>query len=218
MIYYHFDSKVRSRGHFPSLFTDEQIKNEPMFFNCDLDFCAKNGGPITQAFLENLPQDWKDCNPVIDSRVHMLMKGWFPAIPGFHHDDVPRATPNGQPDYDYPAYHSEHLTGLINADIAPTLFAIGEHVLAKVENSIVYKEWHIQVEQQLKEKILVPLTLESGEYVEFNWQSMHTAQRAIKNGWRWFIRLSRNTDRQNHFTNEIRRQVQVYLENPMEGW
>ena len=26
------------------------------------------------------------------------------------------------------------------------------------------------------------------------------------------------TDRQTNITNEIRRQVQVYLENPIEGW
>lgn len=218
MIYYHFDSKIQVRGHFPCSFTDEELKNEPMFFNCDLDFCQKNGGPITKSFLENLPDDWKNCNPVIDSRVHMLMKGWFPAIPGFHHDDVPRNTPNGQPNYDYPSYKSEHLTGLVNADISPTLFAIGKHTLAKVENSIVYKEWHPQIEKQIKDKVLLPLILDSGEYVQFNWQSMHTAQRAVKNGWRWFIRLSRNTDRQNRITNEFRRQVQVYLENPMEGW
>jgi ribosomal protein L4 len=40
--------------------------------------------------------------------------------------------------------------------------------------------------------------------------------RAVKNGWRLFIRASWNTDRKP--TNEFRRQVQVYMENPMEGW
>ena len=47
---------------------------------------------------------------------------------------------------------------------------------------------------------------------------MHTGQRAISNGWRWFIRLSRNTDRQNKISNEFRRQAQVYLEFPTQGW
>ena len=36
-------------------------------------------------------------------------------------------------------------------------------------------------------------------------------------GWRWFGRLSRNTDRVRKITNEVRQQAQVYLEFPMEG-
>lgn len=38
------------------------------------------------------------------------------------------------------------------------------------------------------------------------------------NGWRWFGRISRNTDRVKTVTNEIRMNAQVYLEFPMEGW
>ena len=55
-------------------------------------------------------------------------------------------------------------------------------------------------------------------YVHVATHDMHTGQRANKSGWRWFIRLSRNTDRQKHMTNELRRQVQVYLEPATEGW
>lgn len=65
------------------------IKNEKMFFNSDLVFAYENGGPITKSFIDNLPEEWKT-NSVFDSRVHMLMPGWYPAIPGWHHDDVPR--------------------------------------------------------------------------------------------------------------------------------
>jgi hypothetical protein len=214
---YNFDSRIVVRGKFHPFFTTEQIKNEPMFFNCDLQFCRKHGNLITQSFLEYLPDDWKNCNPVIDSRVHMLMPGWCPAIPGFHHDDVPRSTPTGQPNYDNPEYYSEHLTGIVNGEIAPTLFALGKHTLPQVDG-IIYRVWHPMVEEQIRDGILKPFVLESGEYVQFDWQSMHTAQKANSSGWRWFIRLSRKTDRQNHVTNEIRRQVQVYLENPTDGW
>lgn len=216
---YNFDSQIQVRGSFnPPFFSQAQIKNEPMFFNCDLDFCLKNGGPLTKNFLEKMPEDWKSCNPVIDSRVHMLMKGWCPAIPGFHHDDVPRSTPTGQPNYDNPEYLSEHLTGLVNAEISPTLFAIGKHTLPKIEDGVIYRAWHPIVEEQLQQCVLKPRVPITGEYFQFDWQTIHTAQKATDNGWRWFIRLSRKTDRQNHITNEIRRQVQVYLENPMDGW
>jgi hypothetical protein len=82
---YQFNSSIVDRGEFVADWPAEIIKNEPMFFNCDLNFAFENGGPITEAFIRTLPEDWQDCNPVLDSRVHMLMKGWFPCIPGFHH-------------------------------------------------------------------------------------------------------------------------------------
>ena len=214
---YRFHSAISERGKFPASFSMDEIKNEPMFFNCEINFAKAHGGVLTQAFLNNLPEDWKNCNPVIDSRVHMLMPGWFAAIPGFHHDDVPRTTPTKQPNYDAPEYHSEHLTGLVNAEIAPTLFALGEHSLPVVDG-VIYRAWHPLVEEQLRRGMLAPYRMGSGDYVQFDWQSIHTATKTTVGGWRWFIRLSRNTDRQKSISNEIRRQVQVYLEAPMDGW
>lgn len=60
-----------------------------MFYRADMGFAWKHGGPITQDFLGLLPQDWYDSPVTIDSRVHMLMPGWYPCIPGMHHDDIP---------------------------------------------------------------------------------------------------------------------------------
>lgn len=214
---YKFNSTIKYRGSFPHEFAQNIIKNEPMFFNCDLNFANKNGGELTKSFIESLPKDWLNSNPVLDSRVHMLMDGWYPCIPGYHHDDIPRYTNNGQPNYDNPEYYSEHLMGLVNGNICPTKFAIGKHTLPKVDG-IIYKHWHDEVEIQIKKNILTTHEAESGKYIQFDWQTMHTGQRAISNGWRWFIRLSRNTDRQNKISNEFRRQVQVYLEFPTQGW
>lgn len=214
---YKFNSQIKERGVFPSDYPQEVIKNEPMFFNASLDFAYEHGGEITRDFILNLPNDWYYDFPVVDSRVHMLMPGWFPCIPGYHHDDVPRNTSNGQPNYDNPEYYSQHLMGLVNGEICPTVFALGEHSLPKAEG-IIYKNWHPLVEQQIKDGTLSEYEALSGKYIQFDWQSMHTGQRAKGNGWRWFIRLSRNTERQAYTTDELRRQVQVYLEFPMEGW
>lgn len=212
-----FTSAIQERGEFQATFADEVVKNETMFFNCDLQFAYEHGGPLTKAFIDGLPEDWKNCNPVLDSRVHMLMPGWLTCIGGFHHDDIPRNTPNGQPNYQSPDYLSEHLMGLVNADISPTLFALGEHELPLVTDDIVYKVWHPLVEQQMTEGILKPYEVSSGKYVQFDWQSMHMGVPVRKNGWRWFVRLSRCTDRQKKITNEIRKQTQVYLD-PKAGW
>src|ERR1700683_4319537 len=162
-----FVSTIQHRGTFKSDFPIDVVKNEPMFFNADIDFAWEDGGKIPTAFFEALPADWRKCNPVIDSRVHMLKPGWFAAIPGFHHDDVPRTTLTGQPNYANPEYHSEHLTGLVNAEMAPTLFALGQHRLPIVESEVVYRAWHPIVEEQLLTGVLKPYSIRSGEYVQF---------------------------------------------------
>jgi hypothetical protein len=215
--YVNIDSSIQLRGAgFNSVFTDEEIKNEPMFFNCSLDFAYDHSGPITQAFMDSLPEDWVT-DAVIDTRSHMLMKGWYPCIPGWHHDDVPRSTPNGQPNYVNPEYRSEHLMGLVNAEVAPTEFALGFIDLDIPENNI-YKVWHPQVEQAVREHDLSLYKATSGFLYQFDDRTFHQGVKAAKNGWRWFARLSRKTDRVKNVTNEIRSQVQVYLEYPMEGW
>ena len=199
-------------------FTQHQIKNEEMFFNCDLDFAYEKGGPITRNFIDCLPEDVKKENPVLDSRVHMLMKGWFPAIPGFHHDDVPRSTANGQPNYANPEYHAEHALALVNGNICPTEFAIGTVELEIPKEGIIYKHWHKEIEKQIQNDSMKSVFAPSNQILFFDAHDFHQATRAVADGWRWFARISWNTDRQKTMTNEIRRNCQVYLEHPMEGW
>ncbi len=212
---YSFNSQITSVGSFSSNWSQDEIKNEPMLFNCNLAFAELHGGPITRAFLDAMPTDWKDV--VVDSRIHMLMPGWRPAIPGYHHDDVPRGI-DGQPNYDNPEYYSEHLMGLVNGDICPTNFALGQCTMPDKVGELIYREWHLEVELLLKEGKLISYNCPSGEILHFDWQTFHCCTAAINSGWRWFIRVSRNTLRTKNITNELRNQVQVYLEFPMEGW
>lgn len=224
-----FNSQIDFRGNFNADWTDEIIKNEPMFFNCDLDFAYANGGPITREFIENLPRDWLNGNPVLDSRVHMLMKNWYPCIPGWHHDDVPRSTRTGQPNYLNPEYHSDHLMGLVNGHICPTQFAIGQVEVSDPDpTKLQYNVWDTDIKAELElmatgykrhdDAAFMVYEAESGRYIQFDCNAFHTGVKAVAGGWRWFIRLSRNTSRQKTITNEIRRQVQVYLDEPMAGW
>lgn len=206
------DSRIDTRGTFIPSWIDSVVKNEPMFFSASLDFAWDRGSHITRNFISGLPWDWLGDDVIVDSRVHMLMKGWFPCIPGYHHDDVPRSGLNGQPNYFNPEYRSNHLMGLVNAEICPTEFALGQIELEVPKEGIIYKEWHKAVEASN----LYRLKAESGVYIEFDDRSFHQGTRAVGDGWRWFIRLSKGTHRKP--TNEVRRQVQVYLENAMEGW
>jgi hypothetical protein len=223
-----FNSQFEELGTFATMIKNEDIKNEPMFFNCDLKFAYENGGPITKSFLSSLPNDWKYPEEVVfDSRVHMLMPGWYPAIPGWHHDDVPRPEiptgqhfiTAGQPDYDNPRYKSEHILGLVNADVCPTHFAVGECVMPAIpEGELIYRKWHQEVEGLIKTGDLKSVPTKDRTLYYFDWQTFHTGTKTVSNGWRWFGRVSKNTDRVKKITNEIRVNAQVYLEFPMEGW
>ncbi len=222
------DSQYAIIDHLPNLpVSVDLIKNEPMLFNCDYDHAIDLGGRLTNNVLAILPVDWKTVPLVIDSRVHMLMPGWFPCIPGWHHDDVPRTRADGQPNYlDPKRDRSEHLMCLVNADICPTAFATGKvDIELPAEGGVIYAQWHGEVERLIKEGKLTKSLAPNGSLIKFNDDTFHTGTPANAGGWRFFIRISRYYDylgnpiaRRNNRTNEIRRQVQVYLENPNAGW
>ena len=220
---YHFKSEFRE-GLKLKAFTEDQIKNETMFFSAKPSFAYMNGGPITRNFLEQFIEETKEevmlsdrfC---FDSRVHMLMPGWFPCIPGWHHDDVPRSRGDGQPNYDNPEYRPQHCLALIGGDTAPTEFAVGSCDLPHVDG-VVYRDWHPLVDGLVDGGALRRVSVPDRTLIHFNDHAFHQGTRTVKRGWRWFGRLTWDAGyekgRVRH--NEIRRQVNVYMDNPMEGW
>lgn len=217
MNYITFKSDVSIVGGFKHNYSDEIVKNEPMLFRSSFDFAYENGGEITKSFLEGLP-DWVKDKPIsFDSRVHMLMPTWIPAIAGWHHDDVPRSLPSGQPNYENPEYNSKHILGIVNAHISPTEFAIGE-VNYPIFNDKVYKEYDNLVNKDVESGVLKVVKSESGFYYYFDSHSFHRATVCNQRGWRWFGRVSFDNQSALSPKNEIRRQVQVYLTNVNEGW
>lgn len=192
-------------------YSNEKIKNETMFFSCDKNFVLKNGDEITKNFVNTFLSDYDDW--IIDSRVHMLMKGWYPCIPGFHHDDVPRKGIDNQPNYENPEYYSIHRMVVIGSSALPE-FINCETSLPKISGKTkVYKIWN----DILKEKYINNIyKVKNGEVIDFTWEDFHRGVQAEEDTWRLFIRASRNTDRKFH--NEIRKQVNVYLPFPEEGW
>jgi hypothetical protein len=214
---FQFNSKI-SLGKTVSQFTEEEVKNEPMLFSCDFESALDLGGPITREFIRHLSDEFFFADDlIIDSRVHMLMPGFWPAIEGFHLDDIPRTRPDGQPEHFTPTYKAKHCMMLVNGDICPTRFAVGKSSVPDVkEGQIYYKEWHPLIKKQLEEGVLKEYLAPSNQLVYFDWQTWHEATEAIKGGWRFFIRATINTYRKP--SNELRKQVQVYKKMPYEGW
>jgi hypothetical protein len=200
----------------------DALKNEPMLFSCDLWTAWRLGGPITRLFLGDLPQEWFGDDLVIDSRVHMLMKGWYPCIPGWHHDDVPRTAPDGQPNYMDPEYLSEHLSCVIDLGTGSLTEYIRDQVVVPRPNlgEVVYEVWNHAINDNLEaypdREYYKIQQVKSGEIVKFDYTTFHRGVPATGSGWRWFIRVSRKTGRK--ATNELRRQVQVYMSELEAGW
>ena len=193
------------------------IKNEPMLHRCTAKFAEEHGGVLTKIFLEELGREWPLDDILIDSRTHMLMPGWFPAIPGFHHDDVPRSLATKQPNYINPEYRSKHCMMLINADICPTEFAVGENVFRiPAPEEKTYKVWHEDVMQDIRSGALKSEMAPDKRLVFFDDRTWHQATPAVATGWRWFIRATKGSKLAAR--NEVRAQVQVYLDSLMEGW
>lgn len=213
------------------------IKNEPMLFNADGACAEIDGGPITRNFVASLLKCRRDLSLtdiVVDTRVHMLMPGWYPCIPGFHHDDVPRLRADGQPYYPEfegaePAgyYHSKHAMTIVGGTGSFTQFALGLADFNSVPiGKTAYAEWHLEVMAKLgrlgsgcfEAGTLRSYVVRPRDIVLFDARSWHQGMPATGFGWRFFARASWDTNRVKRCTNEIRRQVQVYLEKPMEGW
>ena len=207
-------------------FTQDEVRREPMLFNCDAASAARLGGPITRAFLSRLPEDFVGGPLVVDTRVHMLMPGWYPCIPGWHHDDVPRTRADGQPNYGPDQDRSEHVSCLVGIDVARTKFATGTAHFSEVPvGSVVYDAWHREVVSKIRAGVLRGWRAPMGALVRFDDRTWHRGAAATGNGWRWFGRASRyfdgrghRIDRRNPRTNEVRSQVQIYMARANAGW
>ncbi|TXH16231.1 MAG: hypothetical protein E6R03_05805 [Hyphomicrobiaceae bacterium] len=220
-----FHSAVKFLGCSMPPYSDEDITVEPMLFNCDYSAARRKGGPITNKFLDLLPDSWKETPLVVDTRVHMLMPGWYPAIPGWHLDDVPRTRGDHQPNFDDPL-RSEHCVALVNGWLAPTEFACGN-----LDFSIPEKGSHIKVYESVNEQLnkldktkYNLVSARNDKLVIFNDRCWHRAVPATGRGWRWFGRVSRYSrydeqcERPNKRTNALRKQTQIYLPAVEAGW
>lgn len=68
----------------------ELVKNTPSLWQADLDTAARYGGDLTRAALGAMRLRGDKKHVVVDTKVHMLMPGQCPAIPGWHTDGAPR--------------------------------------------------------------------------------------------------------------------------------
>lgn len=206
----------------PNGFSFTDIHKETMLFGASWDYAMVNGGMITRFVLRQIDDYVMDkiiaiekegFHAVIDTRSHMLMKGMYPAIGGWHCDNVHRGE-NGQPDLSKMDYRLLHyVVNLSTGKEAP--ISATEFITEKLELSYDPELVWRSISREIENKSQVETRrIPDGEIIEFTQPTLHRATPAIENGWRWFFRLS---FREKAPENEIRRQVQVYA-SPELSW
>lgn len=196
--------------------TIEECSSETMLHSASWDFARKFGGPLTNRVLDALEDSEKrrarpkNLYEVIDTRVHMLMPGMYPAIPGWHCDAVYRRDSTSQPEVEKIDKRLLHWTCIIGTSpVSLTSFVVQE-VEIDVNPAAVWKSVH----QAVAWKNPRCIQLELGDVLMFDSSTIHRAVAANQQGWRFWFRLSFYPRAP---MNQIRKQVQVYTTED-GGW
>jgi hypothetical protein len=191
--------------------TEQEIRSEPMFFSAKPSWIERQPepAPIHNAFIRatGIDDDW-----IIDSRLHMLMPGHYPCIPGWHLDDIPR-TQSGQPDLHDPGVGSE----LKLACFGVTAFT--EFIAEEIDWEPTTEAFHADLDATIMRGGYEPICYpESGRVLELTHLTPHRGQPSIEKSWRLFIRATKRTNRPHYPLNQRRTQVNCYIPAGTVGW
>ena len=167
----------------------------------------------------------------IDVRVHMLMPGWYPCIPGWHCDDFLRK-PDGDPDLDGIAMDpagkgSIHIATTIDfgtwslpqflnskdSNIAALVIGM-DTTFTRRRSQSLYSFYDNEINSRVQKCDID--TPQSGEVYSFGPLDFHRGMPATGRGWRVFARATFSNHRKPK--DEIRTQSQVYLTDVGAGW
>lgn len=198
--------------------SEELVKNTASLWNASLDDALKYGGELTRAAIGALDLKFDRKYIIVDTKVHMLMPNFYPAIPNWHTDGVPRgselkpevkATPN--------IYAQESMSDtrfhlLVTGTSCLTQFVESLNVEIEVPSEPTNDLYKV-IGQAVEEQELAHITIPSCTAVEFDWWSIHRGVRAQKHEWRFLIRVAEtdHMEPQMDLRKIIRTQQQVYV-------
>lgn len=214
--------------------SQDAIENSLNLRQVSLEDAARYGGSVTRNALGLLDLHGDRKHVIVDTKVHFLMPGMCPSIPGWHTDGVPRGEtldPAGSGDpvlsamldgsVSAPRYHL-----LVTGTHCPTRFLNGQwdfdsETLLKGGAKNLYSNMTqvINTYSDTLARYNGFIDTEDSVMYQWDWWNIHTAQTATARGWRYLIRVT-ETDHITPRTNPadfIRTQNNVYA--PMDfGW
>lgn len=187
----------------------------PQIYRGDVEFVKQQQNDILNVILSHLPP-----NPFkyasVDTRSHMLMKGMYPCIPGWHCDDFYRSPTTNQPDL---GYH-EHKLKMIHymvilGENSSTTFLEQDIELPYPDQFDISKPIYYSYNKLLELMNISTVQVEPYKLYYFGPLAFHKGEPSTHNGWRYFFRVTYSNVREPK--NELRYQTQVYLKDDM-GW
>lgn len=196
-----------------------EVKGTPSLWNASLEDALKYGGDLTRAAIGAMRLRGDRRYTIVDTKVHMLMPGFMPAIPGWHTDGAPRdgrGNPGakGAPDLAMQRHIQHRVPGsiphpeddrypdldvwgtppqyhlLVTGSHCSTLFLDGPIALDLSEDAPA-RDFYAQVSRQVGQDTEVPRKASpASEVVEFGWWDIHTAVQSSTFGWRFLIRVT----------------------------
>lgn len=215
----------RSRQARPGI---QDMNETTMFWRGTPQHLVENAGPLTAALTQELlaleaftqaVNNAGEHTVLVDTRISMITApGWYPSIPGWHGDYVPRGE-NGQPDLaavDPRVQHFMILASTVENPVSATEF-LCDRVELQVDPDAVWKS----VNQQLQTKENRTQRVQQLTWYQFSQDALHQATPATTPGWRLFYRASiLPVDHPNAQgpVNVIRRCTQIYMDVKTAGW
>jgi hypothetical protein len=192
---------------------DFDVRRLPQLFRCDRSFIRAQNSEMLNYILSKLPEHPEYDHLSVDSRTHMLFTDVYPNIPGWHCDDFYRTQQtNDQPDLENLTANANSIHYmLLIGDASRTEFLIDDIELPtarEVLSTGTTKPIYFHYDELIEQRNVRTTHLEERTLYSFGPLCFHRGQAAVKNGWRYFIRLTYS----NHYAprNELRYQTQVY--------
>ena len=204
------------------------IKNTFGLWNASLDDALRYGGDITREAIRvmNIHNDRKYI--IVDTKIHMLIPGMSPAIPGWHTDGAPRdnkKNPNGtgmpdvfaqEGDDRFNRYHILVTgTGCLTKFIKQSI----KVPVPSTPSDQIYALMSDFVRRRTTEAPWLAMEVPTCTAVEFDWWDIHTGVIATKKEWRYLIRVCESDyyEPRTDLREILRMQSQVYAPHDF-GW
>lgn len=207
----------------------ELVANTLGLINASPEDALRYGGYLTRAALSAISISNARKYVVVDTKIHMLMPGFMPAIPGWHTDGVPRG-PTGDPLAKAPP--DLEAQQRIEADGRGTRFAmlvtgtgcrtefVGTRLNLEPDDSWKTPHLYAGLSEQVDRLSPPVITAPSCGVVYFDWWDIHRGVPATAHEWRFFLRVTESdlvapwTD----LRRVIRTQQQTYVRSDRFGW
>jgi len=198
-----------------------EIKSTFGLWNASLDDAVRYGGDLTRQALSAMDLRHDRKHIIVDTKIHMLMKGMCPAIPGWHCDGAPRdnnGNPNGSGKPDTFAQENNPRPNryhLMCTGMGCLTQYINRPIMVDIPHVPSYEVYNIlseSVQKMVKDDPSLIYTVPSCQVVEFDWWDIHTGVVASVNEWRFLIRVCESDYYQprKDLREVIRMQSQVY--------